>query len=370
MKVGILYTFKDVIPGGGEKYLFTIAEILSQEHQVYLLTHHRWEFKSIARKINVNLDRVHVSILPYGKIKRILSGLFEKEYDLFITMSNHSYPYLFSQGKKSILHIQFPFLKKFEEWPVVTIASRFFSFIMLQSYDRVICNSFFTRKWIERRCGKRLAIDVLYPPCDVEYFTPGNKENRILSVGRYFVGWHNKKQLEMVIIFKKMVDEGLNGWEYHQVGSILPGEKHQKYFTKVKELSKGYPIFIHHDVDFEELRARYAKSKIYWHATGLGEDEERYPEKMEHFGISTVEAMAAACVPVVICRGGQPEIVEHETNGLLWNTEEELKGYTKKLIADENYMRKLSLEAVKRVSFFSKKNFEKNFFEILARWGI
>jgi len=237
---------------------------------------------------------------------------------------------------------------------------------MLQSYDRIICNSLFTKEWIERRCAKRLAIDILHPPCDVDYFIPGRKENSILSVGRYFVGWHNKKQLEMVEIFKKMVDEGLESWEYHQVGSTLPGEEHQEYLKQIKERSEGYPVYIHTDVRLEEMRSLYSKSKIYWHATGLGEDDEKYPERMEHFGISTVEAMAAGCVPVVINKGGQPEIVNHTVNGLLWETEDELVNCTKKLIDNEHFIKELSSEAIKKARVFSKENFEKRFFEILA----
>ena len=201
MKVGIIYTFRDIVPGGGEKYLFTIAEILSRKHEVYLLSHHDGDFISVARKINVNLDKVHLQILPYGRIKRILSGLFNKEYDLFISMSNHIYPYLFSQGKKGMLHIQFPFLKNYERWPVINIGSKVLSFFMILSYNKIICNSLFTKRWIEKRCKRKLPIDILYPPCDVDFFSPGRKENWILSVGRYFVGWHNKKQLEMVGIF-------------------------------------------------------------------------------------------------------------------------------------------------------------------------
>lgn len=370
MKVGIFYPFKAVITGGGEKYLFTIAEILSREHQVYLLLHQHFDYKNIARRLNVDLDRVYFSVLPYGKIKRILSGLFKKEYDLFITMSNHIYPYLFSQGRKGLFHIQFPFLEKYDRWPVLNIAGKVLSFIMLQSYDGIICNSSFTRQWIEKRCVRKLPIDVLYPPCDVEQFIPGKKENIILSVGRYFVGLHNKKQLEMVGIFKKMVDGGLTGWEYHQVGSTLPESIHQEYLGKVHGVSGGYPIFIHTDVTFEEMKRFYAQSKIYWHATGLGDDETKYPERMEHFGMSTVEAMAAGCVPVVINKGGQPEIVTHGVNGLLWNTEEQLVEYTQKLTEDEDHRQKLSLDAVKRAAVFSKKNFEKHFSAILAHWDV
>ena len=56
-----------------------------------------------------------------------------------------------------------------------------------------------------------------------------------------------------------------------------------------------------------------------WQASGCSENHKPEPEKFEHFGISIVEAMAAECVPVVIAKGGQPEIVQHGKNGLLWS---------------------------------------------------
>jgi len=308
--------------------------------------------------------------LPHGRLKRILSGLFKKEYDLFITMSNHIYPYLFSQGRKNILHIQFPFLDRFERCPVVNVPSRLLSFVLLQSYDRIICNSTFTRRWIQKRCAKKLPVDVLHPPCDIDQSVPGKKENIILSVGRYFVGWHNKKQLEMVRMFKKMVDGGLTGWEYHQAGSTLPNRLDQEYLKKVRDEAGGYPVFIHTDVSFEEMQRLYAQSKIYWHATGLDEDELRYPERMEHFGMSTVEAMAAGCVPVVINKGGQPEIVTHGVIGLLWDTAEQLAEHTLKLAGDDAYRQELSLNAMKRAGVFSKENFKRSFSAIIAKWDI
>jgi hypothetical protein len=55
-----------------------------------------------------------------------------------------------------------------------------------------------------------------------------------------------------------------------------------------------------------------------WHATGYGFDAEQYPAKQEHFGMTTVEAMSAGAVPVVLNTGGQREIVTHGDDGFLW----------------------------------------------------
>jgi glycosyltransferase involved in cell wall biosynthesis len=78
---------------------------------------------------------------------------------------------------------------------------------------------------------------------------------------------------------------------------------------------------------------------------------------MEHFGISTVEAMAAGCVPVVINKGAQPEIVEHGVSGFLWNTLEELRAYTIRLIKDNALLESMAQAARRRAQLFSRENY-------------
>jgi len=82
---------------------------------------------------------------------------------------------------------------------------------------------------------------------------------------------------------------------------------------------------------------------------------------VEHFGISTAEAMAAGCVPVVINKGGQPEIVEHGVNGFVWETLDELRNYTTRLINDDALRAKMSEAARKRAQVFRSESFVANF---------
>ena len=125
----------------------------------------------------------------------------------------------------------------------------------------------------------------------------------------------------------------------------------------MEEEAKGYPVYIRTNVSFQELHLLYANSKIFWHATGLNEDENIHPERLEHFGMTTVEAMASGCVPLVINKGGQPEIVSHGGSGYLWDTVEELAAYTKELICDEGRLARLSGAAVCRSRDFSRDVF-------------
>jgi glycosyltransferase involved in cell wall biosynthesis len=226
----------------------------------------------------------------------------------------------------------------------------------LDTYDMIWANSEFTRKWIKKYW--HLKSEVLYPPVNVDDFKMNSKRQQILNVGRFFAGQHNKKHSVLVEAFKEMVDAGLKGWEFHLVGGTTPGEIHEAYLSDIYQSSKGYPIVIHPDATFEELVRLYTESTIYWHASGFGENEKQHPEKFEHFGITTVEAMASGCVPIVISKGGQPEIVKNNENGFLWNTLKELKKRTLQVIEDPTLQNRLSTAAL-----VSSKTYDKNHFQ-------
>jgi glycosyltransferase involved in cell wall biosynthesis len=128
----------------------------------------------------------------------------------------------------------------------------------------------------------------------------------------------------------------------------------------VRAAAAGYPILLHVNAPFAELRRLTASAQIFWHATGYGEDDEQVPERMEHFGITTVEAMAAGCVPVVIGKGGQVEIVEHGVSGLVWQTLPELQTCTRALIDDPALRGRLASGARQRSRAFGMDRFRQD----------
>lgn len=225
----------------------------------------------------------------------------------------------------------------------------------VDTYDVIWGNSQFTQRWIQAYWGR--PSQVLYPLVEVEAFQPLEKRRQILSVGRFFRAAHNKKHLLMVQAFKELVDQGLSGWSLHLAGGVVDDPIHQTYLRSVQEAATGYPIHIHVNAPFETLRRLYGESAIYWHAAGYGEDESRAPIKMEHFGVTTVEAMAAGCAPVVIRKGGQPEIIQHGVDGFLWDQVEELKSYTLRLVEDEALRQQLS-----RAAQASSRRFDRHHF--------
>jgi glycosyltransferase involved in cell wall biosynthesis len=134
----------------------------------------------------------------------------------------------------------------------------------------------------------------------------------------------------------------------------------------VRALAAGYPVVIHTDIARADLHALYRRASVFWHATGYGTDEQAHPEAMEHFGIVTVEAMSAGCVPVVIARGGQPEIVQHGVSGFLWSTLDELKALTLQYASsDEAAKRAYRTEAIEASQRYSTRNFRANLDDIV-----
>lgn len=235
----------------------------------------------------------------------------------------------------------------------------------LETYNKIVTISEFSRKWIDKYWG--LDSQILYPTIDVGRFKAAkNKKNWIIHVGRFFVAGHCKKQLDLARAFTKMVSAyGVSDWELHFVGSVHEGESHQAYYDQVRSESEGYPVFFHTDVTSETLHDLLSQAKIYWHATGLDENEATQPILFEHFGITTVEAMASGCVPVVINAGGQKEIVTADS-GFLWDTRQELTNMTLKLIEDDSMWKKYSANARNRSLFFDKTEGIKRFGQILT----
>lgn len=230
----------------------------------------------------------------------------------------------------------------------------------LTSYNRILTISSFSQYWIKKYWG--LSSEILYPPVNVQNFSPAfKKKNWIVHVGRFFVTGHNKKQLDLIKVFRRLIDEKqLTGWELHFVGSVADGAQHKEYFEQCQYYAKDYPVFFHTDVPFPELQSILGLSKIYWHATGLDENEKNSPILFEHFGITTVEAMASGCVPVVIKAGGQKEIVVNGS-GYLWTTREELIGQTYELTSKPDLLKNMRALALERAKYFDRSQFRLRF---------
>ncbi len=334
--------------GGGERYFLTLAEhLLNQGWEVDIFGYDPKIKKEIVSRFNLELQGVnfvpHINSL-IGRLKKT------REYDFFFWISDGSLPFLFS--KNNILHFQIPFHD-------VNGQSRL-NKIKLKRINHLVCNSKFTKKFIDQEFGVKSK--VIYPPVDVESFSSGKKKKIILSVGRFSQLMQAKRQDILVSSFKELCGS-LKDWQLILAGATGVGGK--EYFNQLKRESKGYSIKLLADIDFKTLRKLYSEARIFWSASGFGIDEDKEPEKVEHFGITIVEAMAAGCIPVVMGKGGAKEIIKEGKTGFLWENEEELIKTTQKLIANPEIISRLSKAVVKSSQGFSKKRFFREFNELI-----
>lgn len=356
MKIGIYDPYLDDL-GGGEKYMMTIAECLAKDHQVCVFWDDQNDLEKIKKRFPLDLKKIKFKKNIFAQKINLRERILEtKKYDILIILSDGSIPFVLS--KKLFLHLQQPLkLKK-----KLSLKEK----LKLFRVRAFFCNSEYTQSFNQKLLtGKK--VKIIYPP--VELFCKKiSKEKIILHVGRFrvkSVGIINYKKQDILIeVFKKMVDEGeVKNWKFILAASVH--QKEEEQFAQLKKMASGYPIEFMVNKTNSELWDFYNRAKIYWHASGYGEDLKKNPEYAEHFGISTVEAMGAGAVPVVINAGGQKEIVDNGKNGFLWDSLEELRQKTKKLINNEQLREKISAEARLKAKIYNKKNFCESIFELI-----
>lgn len=338
--------------------MMTIAQCLSKNHDVYVFWDKKEEVGELLRRFSLDLSKVkftkNIFSPEYGSIQRILES---RKYDVMIVLSDGSIP--FTLSKKTFIHFQQPIFTR------LNLKTKF----KLSRITDIFCNSKFTKSFIDKTF--KMDSKVLYPPITIKKKNV-KKENIVLHVGRFRVKGVTvsgvpvgdyKKQGVMIRTFKNMVDSGLRNWKF--VLSVSIKDKDRDEFEILVKEAEGYPIEFKINKTNNELWDYYSKAKIYWHASGFGEDLNNYPEYAEHFGISTVEAMGAGAVPVVINAGGQREIVQNNVNGFLWNTTNDLIQYTNELVENNNLWQKMSKEAINRSKYFAGDRFCKELYEII-----
>lgn len=336
MKAAIYNPYLNTL-GGGERYTVSFAnELADLGFEVDI----EWKNSAILTKLS---DRFG---LKFSKKIKVVDSINRGEnYDLCFWVSDGSIPTL--RSSKNYLHFQVPF----HDVDGRSLLNK----MKLFRINKVICNSLFTKKVIDKEYGVSSA--VLYPPVDTTSFRSKRKTNQICYVGRFSNLVQNKGHEILIEEFKKLIKEkGFKNWKLVLAGGTEVGS--DKYLKELKEQSANYNIQFVESPTFETIKDIYGKSKIFWSAAGFGIDEETSPENTEHFGITLVESMSSGCVPVAYDAGGHKEIVENNVNGFLWKELSQLVECTKKVVND-NLCIKISKNAV-----LSSRKFNLNEFKI------
>jgi len=301
--------------GGGERYMLSVASVLETlGYQIFFGWDTLAEIANLSSMLGIELKSPQLD----SSIKNLYNShhplsmfLATRPYDLVVYLSDGSLPLL--GGKKNILHLQIPFHGvNGHSW-----SNR----LKKKFLHGIIVNSNFTKQIVDQEYC--INSTVIYPP--VTPIHPGLKENIILSVGRFEPSLNTKHQDILIQAFRELSPD-LPGWKLVLAGASASEE----WVTKLRQSASGLLIEFSLNLSHQELAALYSQAKIYWHAAGFGVDESKNPELTEHFGISTVEAISAGCLPLVVPYGGQREIVTD--SALHWTSIPELITKTSQLI--------------------------------------
>jgi glycosyltransferase involved in cell wall biosynthesis len=360
--------------GGGEKYTLALAEALSQlpEINVTLLS-----TNSLTRKVDLEAFS-HISLGMVGyRVCRSIAELKQITHDgeVFVCLSNFRRVESFARRHVQLLQIPYGEISaastfgKIFRGKLGHVAKDLYR-VKLLSFSRseadlVITNSEFARDTLLRNFGIRSC--VLHPPIQDFILDGFARKPSILSVGRFFGRLYNDKRYDVLTeAFRRVSRSDLRGWEYHIVGNASADPATEKMLNALREKNKSYPVYFHVNCTFELLHQLYNEATIFWHAAGYNVDEELHPENVEHFGMTTVEAMSAGCIPVVVKKGGQKEIILESVNGFSWSTIDELIGHTIEIAQGRVPLAEVRQNARKRFEDFSTDQFRRRAVELFA----
>ena len=387
MKIGLYICDILYNTGGTEAYTVRLCQTLQslyKDAEIYFVTEcygksdvlSDSEFvDSINVRFGTEIEKrgVHVKLMNASQ-KSWGSRLFLRKklecnsrfFDLFFYCSRGHYIF---KAKKNVCIIHFPMerletLKK-EKCFLTRVRLGAKSRKYAGQYDIFLPNSLFTKSFLsaiwydqheDRQC-------VLYPP--VKEIAPSSepKRNQIFICSRI----EKSKNLESLIDAFKSSAFLMSNYKLVIAGGVPCC--HKNYSQELQSYAGGGNIEFVLNAPFSTISRLYNQSKIFWHSKGFGVDEKKDPFLCEHFGISTVEAMSAGCVPIVINKGGQKEIVD-ESCGFKWNTLSELVSYTEAVALDDELQMRLSRAAQERSKLFCMGSFRDNLESILKNKGL
>lgn len=326
----ILYSPYQLVPGGGERMLFELASVLSSiagTSNIVFASPERYSTIRIRQiEATFGFDNVIGAVLPWEMVE-------PSRCRFAAVIGNSIVPPIRAFGKRSVYHIQFPF------WVDDRMVEE--HGYLLAGYDEIWVYSEFVRRNVNgliRHYGLEAPpIRLLRPHAMWSGSVSGlpwPERRKVLTVGRFFSGGHNKRQDVVIEAFRRVLDLGVEGIDLALAGAIHPSPEGRKRFYELQSLASGLPCTFHPNIGRADLAALYGESGVLIHAAGFGVDPDEFPERLEHFGITPIEAASFGCIPVVYGQGGPPEVVRTLGSNTTFDTIEECAELVANLFAD------------------------------------
>jgi glycosyltransferase involved in cell wall biosynthesis len=392
MKIGILDHLSGKL-GGAQLVVAQMAALLVQEHEVEVIHSNRsYTLASLGNAFGVDLGRVRERIIetsnrsfglpgPRGILRDLPDRLkadraLTKPYDLFI-YSGYGVP-PFSFARRALIYCHFPFevcpsermnskdnLKQnycFGRWLRLVGHQGIWNYRM-RGYGVILANSFFTAHWVDKMWSKHA--EVVYPPVSLNV-PSAEKTNTIVSIGRFIDSTNSKSHAHQLKAFADFLGRAKGDWRLCLIGFCTFEKYEEDYLRDLRAMAEGMPVTFVVNAERSVVLRHLAEAKLFWHTAGITDCTPPAPSQMEHFGIATVEAMLAGCIPLVPAHGGQVEIVEDGLSGFLCHNTKELVEYTDRLAQNECLREDMSRRAVTRGQTFNLAVFQERINRIVS----
>ena len=326
------------------------------------------------KKYGTQIDSARADFIPVSADKSNKIGTIllrkklvniSKKFDLFFYCSRGNYVF---KAKKNVHIIHFPTkpiaVQKTGANSLVIWYEKLKDKAYIKAYDLFLPNSKFTEKHFKRIWqgidDEKLnrVTKVCYPAVTGIEDLHLRKEKVILVLSRI----EKSKHLETLIDAYKSSEYLTQNYKMIIAGGLT--KSLESYLSELKARADKTNIEFIVNAPYSKITELYNRASIFWHCKGFEIDENKEPELMEHFGMSTVEAMSAGCVPIVINEAGQKETVLEDC-GFKWNTVEELVRYTEEIAQNSEKLSLMAFSAKERSKVFTMDSFTKKIKDIL-----
>lgn len=317
-KKALVYNLYLNTAGGGERATIDLCLALEEQgYEIVLITDPSFE-------IGINNLCLVFGITPASQWKVVFAeteeDVFnyctENKFDLFVNFTFCSS--LKNPAKLGIYCVMFPQIVTKEEKA------------RIGSYQIILCISEFSDIYIKKLWGTDLPSHILPPPISTSHISAKNidfslKEKLIITVGRFNVDGHCKKQFEAIKDFNrlklyKVLDDE---WKYTLIGNLNPGDENERYFDMcLKEA--GPDVSIKLNLPFESLQDLYRRASVLWQFTGVDLKKGEIPQHCEHLGLVAMDGMCYGTIPMVYQRSGVAYLVNQGETGFVFDSVDEL----------------------------------------------
>ena len=297
---------------GTEKCVFTAIDALNEINiipDVFAIKDATPEkfINNFGKPIKYNFKRIiNLNVKGFEIYKNPLINLLTGKLSQYDHIFNFAGSCLFVPDRKNyILYIHFPDRGLIEHseryrrgfWKLYSLPVNVLSKISkLGKKITIACNSQFTKSiLLQFYKVDESRIHIIHPPVGIESKANDDieKKEEIATLGRFTSVKRQMEQIEIASFFPDL--------KFNIIGSVTFSHTSDAYFRQCQDYveknnMKNVDLFA--NISRSELISILRASKFFLHNM-----------RHEHFGISTVEAIAQGCIPIVHNSGGQKEIV-------------------------------------------------------------